>query len=111
MAYCEACGGWDKQQGGVGHRLGCPVGKPGTEINQSNHLLVPTSPDGLPMYEWTPKFKKTRCAAVRLLDPPLRLLLVSGGIARVLDSGAGVHADVPVDAIRRMSTLDIIFPR
>ena len=30
--YCSACGGWDKAQGGSGHKLGCPAGKPGTSI-------------------------------------------------------------------------------
>lgn len=35
MAYCAYCGGWDKKQGGVGHRLGCKVGKPGTPIGRS----------------------------------------------------------------------------
>jgi len=33
--YCEACGGWDRYQGGVGHRLGCPVGAAGQPIGSS----------------------------------------------------------------------------
>ena len=32
-AYCPACGGWDVKQGGSGHKLGCPVGEPGTPIS------------------------------------------------------------------------------
>jgi hypothetical protein len=31
-AYCDACGGWDAKQGGTGHKIGCPVGKTGTQI-------------------------------------------------------------------------------
>lgn len=30
--YCQACGGWDKKQGGIGHKYGCPKGKDGTPI-------------------------------------------------------------------------------
>ena len=33
-AYCDACGGWDKEQQGGGHKLGCPMGKPGTSIKK-----------------------------------------------------------------------------
>jgi len=39
--YCPACGGWDKEQGGVGHRLGCPVGKPGTPIKWTSRPPKP----------------------------------------------------------------------
>jgi hypothetical protein len=30
--YCSACGGWDREQQGRGHNLGCPRGEPGTPI-------------------------------------------------------------------------------
>jgi len=45
--YCDACGGWDKEQWGRGHKLGCPVGEPDTPIARSeepdveeDHALV-----------------------------------------------------------------------
>ena len=33
--YCPTCGGWDKEQRGGGHRLGCPVVMPGTKIKKT----------------------------------------------------------------------------
>jgi hypothetical protein len=33
--YCKKCGGWDKEQGGVGHGMNCPTGaRAGTPIKQ-----------------------------------------------------------------------------
>lgn len=33
--YCPACGGWDRKQGGTGHKLMCPVGQAGAPISES----------------------------------------------------------------------------
>lgn len=30
--YCNSCGGWDKKQGGTGHKYGCPKGGAGIPI-------------------------------------------------------------------------------
>ena len=43
-AYCSACGGWDRAQMGTGHKLGCPIGKPGTPIAAQDKM---TSESGL----------------------------------------------------------------
>lgn len=34
MGYCAGCGGWDKKQGGSGHRFGCKIAESGTPIDQ-----------------------------------------------------------------------------
>lgn len=36
--YCSACGGWDKEQMGRGHKLGCPKGEPGTPIARATAI-------------------------------------------------------------------------
>jgi len=43
--YCSACGGWDREQGGRGHSLGCPIGKEGSPIAKSK--MIPTNQSGL----------------------------------------------------------------
>jgi hypothetical protein len=50
--YCSACGGWDREQQGRGHNLGCPVGEPGTTIARTGpeieegHAIVAGQFDG-----------------------------------------------------------------
>jgi hypothetical protein len=51
--YCAACGGWDKEQGGRGHNIGCPMGAANTPIAGKEGILrvKATDPDVAPWKE------------------------------------------------------------
>lgn len=61
--YCDACGGWDKEQWGTGHKIGCPVGEPNTPI-----ATLPGSVSSVPVQRARPgRFKITGSAI--FVDP------------------------------------------
>jgi hypothetical protein len=50
--YCPACGGWDREQMGTGHKLGCPRGEPGTPIARKVVKQEETGPIFIHMDAW-----------------------------------------------------------